>query len=367
MKFSVPREDLLKLLHAVVGVVERRSTMPILSNVLLKVAAGKLYVTATDLEVELVAATPIEVEASGETTVPGRKLHDICRLLPEGTVVSAALDDNRMVIKGGRGRYTLATLPAADFPTVDEMAAQQTLRIPQKALHDLLNRTQFSMAQQDVRYYLNGLLMETGTDGLQGLRAVATDGHRLALSDLPLGEAAAAQRVIVPRKGILELNRLLGQEGEVLMMIGTSHLRVEFDGLRMTSTLIDGQFPDYSRVIPLDPPNTVVADRAQLHHALQRAAVLANDKLRGVRLELGEDSAVVYANNPEQEEAVETVEVEYGGDALEIGFNVNYLLEALAHIDGENVQIGLRDGDSSCLITAQDNSTTQYVVMPMRL
>ncbi len=367
MKFSVPREDLLKLLHAVVGVVERRSTMPILGNVLLKVAGGKLSVTATDLEVELVAGTPVEVEAPGETTVPGRKLHDICRLLPEGTVVNAALDGNRMIIKGGRGRYTLATLAATDFPTVDEMATQQTLRIPQKALHELLNRTQFSMAQQDVRYYLNGLLLETGTDGLQGLRGVATDGHRLALSEISLGEPAAAQRVIVPRKGILELSRSLGQEGDALMMIGTSHLRVELDGLRMTSTLIDGQFPDYGRVIPLDPPNTVVADREEFHHALQRAAVLANDKLRGVRLELGENNAVIYANNPEQEEAVETVEVEYGGDALEIGFNVNYLLDALAHIDGENVQIGLRDGDSSCLITAQDNSTTQYVVMPMRL
>ncbi len=367
MKFSAPREDLLKLLQAVVGVVERRSTMPILSNVLLKVAGGKLSVTATDLEVELVADAPVDVEASGETTVPGRKLHDICRLLPDGTRVTATLSGNRMVIKGGRGRYTLATLSAGDFPVVDEMATRQTLQMPQQALQGLLQRTQFSMAQQDVRYYLNGLLLEAGTDGLQGLRAVATDGHRLALSEVGLSETPEAHRVIVPRKGILELNRLLHPEGDVLMMIGESHLRVEFDGLRMTSTLIDGQFPDYTRVIPLDPPNSVIADREQLHHALQRAAVLANDKLRGVRLELGENSAVIHANNPEQEEAVETVEVEYGGAELEIGFNVNYLLDALQHIEGDNVQVGLRDGDSSCLITGQGDSSTQYVVMPMRL
>ncbi|WP_428100590.1 DNA polymerase III subunit beta [Candidatus Rariloculus sp.] len=364
MKFSAPREALLKLLQAVVGVVERRSTMPILSNVLLRVADGKLSVTATDLEVELVAGAAVDEKASGEITVPGRKFHDICRLLPEGTVVDAALSGNRMVIKGGRGRYTLATLSAADFPIVEEIDAQVTLRMPQQDLQALLHRTQFSMAQQDVRYYLNGLLLETGAERL---RAVATDGHRLALSETALSDAVAHQQVIVPRKGILELNRLLGTEGELLMMIGAKHVRIEYDGLRMTSTLIDGRFPDYTRVIPEDPANSVLADRELLRNALQRAAVLANDKLRGVRLELDRNSIVIYANNPEQEEAIETLEVEYEGDAMEVGFNVNYLLDALGVVESDVVQLGLTDGDSSCLITPRDNIAAKYVVMPMRL
>jgi len=364
MKFSAPREIVLKPLQAVIGVVERKQTMPILSNVLLVVRDGVLSVTATDLEVELVAEASVDDAVDGEITVPGRKLHDIFRALPDGARVEAALSGDRMTVKAGRSRFTLSTLRAADFPTVDDIAGQQTLEVDAKSLKHLIEKTHFSMAQQDVRYYLNGLLLET--DGTR-LRGVATDGHRLALAEIELeSRAAQNEQQIVPRKGVLELNRLLGDEGRVHLTLGKSHVRLTIDGLRMTSKLIDGRFPDYTRVIPTSPPNVVVADRQLFRQALQRAAILSNEKYRGVRLTLDENSVVVEANNPEQEEAVETVEVEYTGTPMEIGFNVNYLLDALGAVESERVRIGVTDANSSCLITG-DDETTKFVVMPMRL
>jgi DNA polymerase III subunit beta len=365
MKFSASREAILKPLQAVIGVVERRQTMPILSNVLLAVANDKLSVTATDLEVELVAEGAIDQESAGEITVPGRKLHDICRALGDGTKVEVAVSGERLIVKAGRSRFTLSTLRPGDFPTVDDVAAQQSLRVSQKDLHRLLDKTQFSMAQQDVRYYLNGLLLETHE---QTLRAVATDGHRLALSEIKLEDKARKeQQVIVPRKGVLELNRLLEQEGELTLTIGANHVRVEREGIRLTSKLIDGRFPEYGRVIPKDPPSLLKADRDLLRQSLQRTAILSNEKYRGVRLELSSNTIVMQANNPEQEEAVETLEVAYQGEEMEIGFNVNYLLDALAAVDGDEVHLGLTDGNSSCLITDPGAAETQFVVMPMRL
>lgn len=365
MKFSAARETILKPLQAVIGVVERRQTMPILSNVLLRIDGGTLSVTATDLEVELVAEVAVDAETPGETTVPGRKLHDICRALSEGSTMNLSAGAERMTISAGRSRFTLATLGAADFPLVEDISAEQTLSVSQQALHRLIEKTQFSMAQQDVRYYLNGLLFETDNEVL---RAVATDGHRLALGTIPLEQKASREmQVIVPRKGVLELGRLLGEEGQVSLAIGANHIRIERDGIRFTSKLIDGRFPEYNRVIPREPPHVVRADRGLLRQALQRAAILSNEKYRGVRLDLGENSIVIQANNPEQEEAVETLEVEYVGDVMEIGFNVNYLLDALAAVDGESVSIGVTDGNSSCLISAPGDDSTRYVVMPMRL
>ena len=364
MKFSAPRESVLKPLQAVIGVVERRQTMPILSNVLLVVRDGVLSITATDLEVELVAEASVDDTVAGEITVPGRKRHDIFRALPEGARAEVALSGDRMTVKAGRSRFTLSTLRAGDFPTVDDVAAQQTLEVDAKALKHLLDKTHFSMAQQDVRYYLNGLLLET--DGAR-LRAVATDGHRLALAQIELDEPVQHnEQQIVPRKGVLELNRLLDDEGRVRVALGSNHVRVAVEGLRLTSKLIDGRFPDYHRVIPSNPENELTADRHSLRHALQRTAILSNEKYRGVRLQLEENSVVLQANNPEQEEAIETVEVEYAGAAMEIGFNVNYLLDALAAVDGERVKIGVTDGNSSCLITG-DDERAKFVVMPMRL
>jgi DNA polymerase-3 subunit beta len=274
MKFSASREAILEPLQAVIGVVERRQTMPILSNVLLALAAKKLSVTATDLEVELVAESDVAAESGGEVTVPGRKLHDICRALPEGSKVDVSVSAERLSLKAGRSRFTLSTLKAGDFPTIDDIAAQYSFVVPQTDLHKLLTRTQFSMAQQDVRYYLNGLLLETTG---KTLRAVATDGHRLALAEIELGSRVTKEgQVIVPRKGVLELNRLLATEGDLNVSLGANHIRVEKTGLKLTSKLIDGRFPEYQRVIPKDPTSTLKADRDALRDALQRTAILSN-------------------------------------------------------------------------------------------
>ena len=365
MKFSAAREIILKPLQTVVGVVERRQTMPILSNVLLSVQGNKLSVTATDLEVEMVAETEVKAEAGGEITVPGRKLHDIFRALPEGASVEISQNGDRVNVKAGRSRFTLSTLRAADFPTVEEVGAKQTLRLNKPDLRRLVDKTHFSMAQQDVRYYLNGLFLETER---KRLRAVATDGHRLALSEAELLAAAARdEQLIVPRKGVLELSRLLDGEGEVQLALGANHIRVHLDGIRLTSKLIDGRFPEYGRVVPSEPKNLLKADRNLFRQALQRTAILSNEKYRGVRLELSPNSVVLQANNPEQEEAVETLEVEYSGDTMEIGFNVNYLLDALAAVDGEQVEFGVTDANSSCLIREPGSDRTKFVVMPMRL
>lgn len=365
MKFSAARETLLKPLQTVVGVVERRQTMPILSNVLLTLQGTKLSITATDLEVEMVAEAEVNGDGGGEITVPGRKLHDIFRALPDAVSVEFTLSGERLTIKAGRSRFTLSTLRAADFPTVEEIGAKQTLRVNKPDLRRLVDKTHFSMAQQDVRYYLNGLLLETEK---KRLRAVATDGHRLALSEVDLiGPASRDEQLIVPRKGVLELSRLLEGEGEVEMALGANHIRVQLEGVRLTSKLIDGRFPEYSRVVPSQPKNVMKADRNLFRHALQRTAILSNEKYRGVRLELSPNSVILQANNPEQEEAVETLEVEYSGDAMEIGFNVNYLLDALAAVDSEQVEFGVTDANSSCLIREPGNERTKFVVMPMRL
>jgi len=364
MKFSAERESLLAALQSVIGVVERRQTMPILANLLLSAESGKLSITATDLEVELVASTEIKSAADSRVTVPGRKLLDICRSLPEGATLTFSQDGDKLTVKAGKSRFVLATLPASDFPVIDELAQQQSLTLPQADFKRLLDKTHFSMAQQDVRYYLNGMLLET--DGKM-LRTVATDGHRLALCEMDLPSKATGQQVIIPRKGVLELQRLLGTEGDVLITIGSNHVRAQIGDVRFTSKLIDGRFPEYSRVIPAASPKAIVADREMLRSALQRTSILANEKYRGIRLALKKNSMTLQAHNPEQEEAEEQVEVNYKGDELEVGFNVSYLLDALAAVDGAEVEIGVTDGNSSCLVRAPGVSSARYVVMPMRL
>jgi DNA polymerase-3 subunit beta len=365
MKFSAPREAILKPLQAVIGVVERRQTMPILSHILLRVIDGKLAITASDLEVELVAETAVDTKAVGEITVPGRKFYDICRALPEGCKIDVSTTGDRLTLAAGRSRFTLSTLNSSDFPTVDSMAGQHSLEIDQAVLRSLIEKTQFSMAQQDVRYYLNGLLLET--EGKR-LRAVATDGHRLALADATLAAKAGKDgQVIMPRKGVLELNRLLDGEGKLTIAIGTNHIRVDLEGVRLTSKLIDGRFPDYERVIPSKAANIIKADRELLRQALQRTGILSNEKYRGVRLELEAGKATLSANNPDQEEATESLELEYQGQGMEIGFNVNYLLEALNAVGGEQVELHITDANSSCLIVAPGSESVKYVVMPMRL
>jgi DNA polymerase-3 subunit beta len=339
--------------------------MPVLANVLLVAKDNGLAVTATDLEVELVATGDVSVEKAGEITVPGRKLLDICRALPEGSQISFAVSGDKATVRSGRSRFTLSTLPAAEFPTVDDIRSQQNLALPQAQLRRLLEKTHFSMANQDVRYYLNGMLLEIAGPVI---RAVATDGHRLALCELAIeGADSTPQQVILPRKGVLELQRLVGDDGECGLSIGSNHLRVQLDGIRFTSKLIDGRFPDYERVIPKPTETPLLADRLLLAEGLSRIRILANEKYKGVRLELKPGSVIVQAHNPEQEEAEEEIEVQYEGEALEIGFNVEYLIAALRALDSENVRVELRDASSSCLIQDPELRDCRYVVMPMRL
>jgi DNA polymerase-3 subunit beta len=365
MKIRATRDVLLKPLQAVIGVVERRQTMPILSNVLLVARGDELAVTATDLEVELVAQAEVSVETGGEITVSGRKLLDICRALPDGASIDISVSGEKLVVRSGKSKFSLATLPAAEFPTVEDIKAGQSIRVEQGVLGRLIEKTHFSMAQQDVRYYLNGMLVETGG---KYLRAVATDGHRLALCEAVLdGGELAEQQVIVPRKGVLELQRLLVGDGAVELELGANHVRIQLDGIRFTSKLIDGRFPEYERVIPKESSNQLQAEKEGFRGALQRAAILSNEKYRGIRLVIRDSAVVIQAHNPEQEEAEEELEVNYSGEDIEIGFNVNYLLDALGAIDGDELLMSVQDSNSSCLIRQPGSDDSKFVVMPMRL
>jgi DNA polymerase-3 subunit beta len=353
MKLSATREAFLEPLQAVIGVVERRQTMPILANVL---------ISAQD---EMVARAEISVGQSGEVTIPGRKLLDICRALKDKAKVELTVSGEKATVRSGRSRFTLATLPAGEFPVIEDINAQEQIVLTQASMHKLLEKTHFSMAHQDVRYYLNGLLLEIGKGHL---RAVATDGHRLALCDVEAeGTATAGRQVIVPRKGVLELQRLVGNEGDLNLAIGNNHIRAEVGDIRFTTKLIDGRFPDYQRVIPKLGENNITADREDLRQALYRAAILSNEKYRGIRMELSGGGLRIQAHNPEQEEAEEEVEVGYDGEAMEIGFNVNYLLDALGALDGETASFQVNDPSSSCLMWDEETPGCRYVVMPMRL
>ncbi|UTW44635.1 DNA polymerase III subunit beta [bacterium SCSIO 12696] len=366
MKFTVSRETFLKPLQLVLGVVERRQTLPILSNVLMVLDDKKLSLTGTDLEVEIVGHIELEQSAEGgEITVPARKLMDIVRSLPEGAEIKLSEKDGRAILQSGRSRFTLSTLPPSDFPSVDEGQGRLELNVSQTELKYLIDSTAFAMAQQDVRYYLNGMLWEA--DG-KTLRAVATDGHRLAMSTRPL-QSSADEKIsaIVPRKGVMELSRLLGEGDDVSVVIGSNHVRISGDDFRFTSKLVDGSYPDYERVLPRGGTKEVIGDRAGLKQAFSRAAILSNEKYRGVRLMLSNDLLKIVANNPEQEEAEEEIAVNYEGDELEIGFNVSYLLDVLNVLPGNNTRFTLSDSNSSALVNDPENEDSVYVVMPMRL
>lgn len=367
MHFTIQREALLKPLQLVAGVVERRQTLPVLSNVLLVVEGQQLSLTGTDLEVELVGRVTLEEPAQpGEITVPARKLMDICKSLPADALIDIRIDEQKLLVKAGRSRFSLSTLPANDFPTVEEGPGSLTFSLVQSRLRRLIERTSFAMAQQDVRYYLNGMLLEVQT-GI--LRAVATDGHRLAMCSMEAAiEQVERHQVIVPRKGILELARLLTeQDGNVSIVLGQHHIRATTGEFTFTSKLVDGKFPDYERVLPRGGDKLVVADRQGLREAFSRTAILSNEKYRGIRLQLESGLLKIQANNPEQEEAEEEIVVDYNGSSLEIGFNVSYLLDVLSVMTTDQVRLILSDANSSALVQEADNDDSSYVVMPMRL
>jgi len=366
MRFTLQREAFLKPLAQVVNVVERRQTLPVLANFLVQVQNGQLSLTGTDLEVEMVSRIAVEDAQDGETTIPARKLFEIIRALPDGSRITVSQTGDKITVQAGRSRFTLATLPANDFPSVDEVEATERVAIGEATLKELIERTAFAMAQQDVRYYLNGLLFDLRGDAL---RTVATDGHRLALCETELEKASGAKRqIIVPRKGVTELQRLLESgDREIELEVGRSHVRVKRDDVTFTSKLIDGRFPDYEAVIPIGADREVKVDREALRSSLQRAAILSNEKYRGIRVEVSPGNLKISAHNPEQEEAQEEIEADTTVSDLAIGFNVNYLLDALSALRDEHVVIQLRDSNSSALVREASSEKSRHVVMPLRL
>ncbi len=366
MRFTIRQEQLIHPLQMIGGIVERRQTTPILSNMLLRVTPQQLSITGTDLEVEMITHINIENAEPGETTLPARKIIDICRALPIEMDIEIKTDKGRAIIRSGKSRFTLSTLPSNEFPELSQLTELVEFSLSQRELKQLIDNISFSMAQQDVRYFLNGICMEFG-DGF--LRTVATDGHRLALCSVAFKQPInKQQQVIIPRKAIIELSRLLVEQDEpITVQIGKNHIKFLFPSLVFSAKLIDGQFPDYQRVIPVNNANELVTDRIQLFQALKRASILSNEKHRSVRLKFGDNRLRVFAHNQEQEEAEEEIPVQYQGEEQEIGFNVTYLLEALQVINDQLVRIYFGDANSSCLITCSNQAECSYVIMPMRL
>src|SRR6266568_4366869 len=363
---QVSRDALLKPLQAVSGIVERRQTLPILANVLLEQKNGRLFVTATDLEMQITANSELASKQEQAVTVGARKLQDLLRALPEDSLLNVDTAAGKMTVRAGRSRFNLQTLPAADYPRIGlSQEQQQTIALPQRDFRGLLKLAEFAMAQQDIRYYLNGMLLVIDKGSLQ---AVATDGHRLSYASLVVPGDYSRQEVILPRKTVLELGKLLEDiEAEVTIDVLANQVRFRFSNIELVSKVVDGKFPDYNRVIPSghsfyhDPATT------ELLQALQRAAILSNEKFRGVRMVLGTDQLKIICTNSEQEEAEEELEIEYKGEALDIGFNITYLLDVLHNLATERVLLAFGDANSSALITMPDRGDYKYVVMPMRI
>lgn len=366
MNISINKEELIIPLQQVIGAVEKKQTMPILSNVLFKSNAEKLQIIGTDRELELSSSININNDAPVFTTLPARKLLDICKALPDNADINFTIDDNRATIKSGKSRFTLSTLPGSDFPVLDDLDFLLNFEIEQKEFKLLLEKTSFAMAQQDVRYYLNGVMLEIEANQI---KIVATDGHRLALGSIN-GEypVESTFQVIIPRKAVMELSRLLTvEDGKILVSVSKNHIRISINNIIFTSKLIDGKFPDYNRVIPLDLNKKLSINKDILKQTLQRISILCNEKYRGIRLTLENNLLNIQANNPHQEEAEEEIMVDFNEDKIDIGFNVIYLIDVLNVIDTENVVITLKDANSSCVLSNEGNEHFKYVVMPMRL
>jgi len=368
MKITTTKDQFLPALLQASSIVERRQTLPILANILVNVSKGIMTLIATDLELEVKTRIEVDSDEEMDFTIPARKITDICKALSGDYSITLDLSGDKVVLKSGRGRYTLSTLPAADYPNMEVSVATQQLLIPQIKLKQLLEKTAFAMAQQDVRYYLNGMLFE-GRPGV--LRTVATDGHRLALCETELDNKTELDlQAIVPRKAVIELSRLLdsGKSAPpVELQFSSSFMKVEFPNGSFATKLIDGRYPDYAKVIPTANTQDLVADRDLLKQALTRTAILSNEKFRGVRFKTQQGLLNLMAHNPEHEEAEEELEVDFSGDEMTIGFNVSYLLDVLGVLEDERIRMGLIDPASSCVITSEKPNGAQYVVMPMRI
>ena len=369
------QEKILNALQAVAGIVERRHTLPILANVLMRKTGSQIELTTSDLEIQVRTSAELGGDSGNfATTVGARKLIDILRSMPADQVVMLSANQNKLTLQGGKSRFTLQTMPSDDFPLVQEAADfGPAFSVPQKALKGLINQVHFAMAVHDIRYYLNGILFVA--EG-KNLTLVATDGHRLALAQATLAVEIPKQEVILPRKTVLELQRLLkdeskdekdGNEGLIEMRFAGNQAKFSFSGMEFVTKLVEGKFPDYNRVIPKNHKNIITLGRAPLLASLQRAAILTSEKFKGVRVNIEPGTLRIASSNAEQEEAKEELEIDYAGDAIEIGFNVTYLIDALTNMSQDMVRLELSDGNSSALFTIPDNATFKYVVMPMRI
>jgi DNA polymerase III subunit beta len=363
---QIPRDALLRPLQAVSGIVERRHTLPILANVLLEQKDGKLHVTATDLEMQITAVSDLAGKEGQSTTVGARKLQDLLRALPDDAPLNVETTGSKMTVRAGRSRFNLQTLAASDYPRISLGTEKlQTLSLPQKDFRGLIKLAEFAMAQQDIRYYLNGMLLVIDSNSLQ---AVATDGHRLSWASLAVDGNYTRQEVILPRKTVLELSKLLEDtEAPVTIDVLSNQVRFRFGNVELVSKVVDGKFPDYNRVIPTGHGKQIELERSQLLSALQRAAILSNEKFRGVRLVLGDGTLRIICTNSEQEEAEEELEAGYHGDGLDIGFNITYLLDVLGNLASDKVRLAFGDANSSALVTMPEREDYKYVVMPMRI
>jgi DNA polymerase-3 subunit beta len=366
MNIQISRETLLKPLTSVTSIVEKRHTLPILSNLLLEAKQNKIHLTATDLEMQI--SLSIESATTGDfsTTISAKKLLDICRSLPDSSEINMATNDSRITLKAGKSRFNLQTLPAADYPVMTKTQGESTLvTIGQRQLKDLLKQVEFAMAQQDIRYYLNGLLFEVIANRLN---IVGTDGHRLSFTSTELKQNYDKQDVILPRKTVIELIKLLDDSDEdVQIELASNQVNFSFNNFKLISKVIDGKFPDYNRVIPTGHQNSFTTDRIGVLLAMQRASILSNEKYRGIRMVLSNNNLKLISTNSDQEEAEEELEINYAGDSLDIGFNVTYLIDVLNNTSSEQVTFSFADANSSCLITVPNNSDYKYVVMPMRI
>ncbi len=366
MNIQINRETLLKPLTSVTSIVEKRHTLPILSNLLLEAKQNKIHLTATDLEMQISLSVDSAANGDFATTISAKKLLDICRSLPDSSDINMATSDSRVTVKAGKSRFNLQTLPAADYPVMTKTQTQGTLvAIGQRQLKDLLKQVEFAMAQQDIRYYLNGLLFEVSANRLN---IVGTDGHRLSFTSTELKQNYEKQEVILPRKTVIELIKLLDDsEEDAQIEIASNQVNFSFGNIKLISKVIDGKFPDYNRVIPTGHQNSFTADRLTVLLAMQRASILSNEKYRGIRMVLSNNNLKLISTNSDQEEAEEELEINYPGDSLDIGFNVTYLIDVLNNTNNEEVTFSFADANSSCLITLPNNPDYKYVVMPMRI